>query len=73
MAITINCSCGQWKGHPDAQSCSELRELGTSPGIRAGDVLDGVIVVEDSSADAGLYGDAPVAFECDCICHEDEG
>jgi hypothetical protein len=70
-AVTITCGCGQWKGHPDAQSCRELRECGSTPIIRAGDVLDGVIVVEDSVADAGSYGDAPSPFDCDCSCHED--
>ncbi len=71
MAVTIACDCGQWKGHPDAQSCRELREHGGTPLVRADDVLDGVIVVEASVADAGTYGDSPMAIECDCFCHEE--
>lgn len=66
----IRCGCGQWTGHPDAQSCRELREYGQTPIVRPGDVLDGVIVVEDTVVDAGYYGDSPVAIECDCYCHE---
>lgn len=67
---TFVCDCPM-RGAGDRQGCEEVRQTGSTPRIRAGDVLDGVIVVEDTVDDAGDYGDAPILMECWCACHDD--
>lgn len=65
----IRCRCPM-RGAGDRQGCAEVRVSGSTPLIRAGDVLDGVIVVGETFEDAGRYGDSPLIEECWCACHE---
>lgn len=68
MAVKINCDCGQWKGHPDAQSCMELHH--GEPDRPPSGLYDGVIEV--GNPDLVMAGYAGEGDSCDCICHEDE-
>jgi hypothetical protein len=68
MSIEVRCLCPM-KRHPDTQSCRELQEYGSTPVIRPGDVLDGVIFVGEA-VDEVVDGDPDVLTpECECACH----
>lgn len=70
VETTVRCGCPM-RGAGDRQGCAEVRATGSTPNVRAGDVLDGVIVVGETFEDAGSYGDAPLIEECWCACHDD--
>ena len=66
MAVTLNCECDQWKGHPDAQSCLEDQYPEAHP-VPSG-LYDGVIEV--GTPDVVAAGYPAEGDSCDCFCHE---
>lgn len=66
MAV-LTCECGQWRGHPDAQSCLELQyaDAGHAPS----GLYDGVIEV--GVPDVVMAGYPAEGQPCPCACHEE--
>jgi hypothetical protein len=67
LSAIVTCACGQWRGHPDAQSCLETQygDLNTAPG----GLYDGVIKV--GNPDVVVAGYPAQGDPCGCYCHED--
>lgn len=66
MTVWPPCGCGQYRLHPDAQSCLELQYMDTvTPAQR---LLDGVIEV-GSPSDVTFSGYPNEGDECPCACH----